>query len=342
MATGPPVRQQQSRFMSLPRELRNGIYTYYFQVPGGYAHSPTTNRLRCSKDQPVDLSLIRTCKQIADETRNLPLQVNEIVFKSFHEVSSTSDDNQNIHKKLRSVNQLTDETVNEMVSTVANIGWLPWIMPTEDQITVLRDLFKFRSPEGLGGVHQNTIQSHRWDECRVIDAVDEAIKWINEATSLTSSGVTPQSLTIHFDGPYDTVQLIWNRIKSIGALYTAAKACSYNQCFPFLTLNDPEVAFIRRNSHAFSNPDLLPKSVRLILFGDSLVRLPCILGTVEEFEEECEIVYTLLKGRPHEDWEKHRDALLEGLVPDSENFRAMQLQYADYAEPVILTMSAEE
>ncbi|KAA8626277.1 hypothetical protein TUN199_04358 [Pyrenophora tritici-repentis] len=195
---------------------------------------------------------------------------------------------------------------------------------------------------GLGGVHQNTIQSHRWDECRVIDAVDEAIKWINEATSLTSSGVTPQSLTIHFDGPYDTVQLIWNRIKSIGALYTAAKACSYNQCFPFLTLNDPEVAFIRRNSHAFSNPDLLPKSVRLILFGDSLVRLPCILGTVEEFEEECEIVYTLLKGRPHEDWEKHRDALLEGLVPDSENFRAMQLQYADYAEPVILTMSAEE
>ncbi|KAI1532116.1 hypothetical protein PtrCC142_008189, partial [Pyrenophora tritici-repentis] len=248
MATGPPVRQQQSRFMSLPRELRNGIYTYYFQVPGGYAHSPTTNRLRCSKDQPVDLSLIRTCKQIADETRNLPLQVNEIVFKSFHEVSSTSDDNQNIL-----INSIT----------------------------------------GLGGVHQNTIQSHRWDECRVIDAVDEAIKWINEATSLTSSGVTPQSLTIHFDGPYDTVQLIWNRIKSIGALYTAAKACSYNQCFPFLTLNDPEVAFIRRNSHAFSNPDLLPKSVRLILFGDSLVRLPCILGTVEEFEEECEIVYTV-------------------------------------------------
>ena len=86
MTTQPAYQQRQSRLLSLPRELRDEIYTYYLQEPGGYAHSPTTNKLRCSNAQIIDFSLMWTCKMVASEMRDLPLRVNEVVFKPFQDI----------------------------------------------------------------------------------------------------------------------------------------------------------------------------------------------------------------------------------------------------------------
>ncbi|KAI4938616.1 hypothetical protein J4E85_001057 [Alternaria conjuncta] len=86
MTTQAPSQQQQSRLLSLPRELRDEIYTYYLQEPGGYVHSPTTNKLRRYDGQIIDFSLMWTCKMVASEMRDLPLRVNEVVFKPFQEI----------------------------------------------------------------------------------------------------------------------------------------------------------------------------------------------------------------------------------------------------------------
>jgi len=86
MTTQPPSQQLQSRLLSLPRELRDEIYTYYLQEPGGYVHSPSTNKLRCSNGQIIDFSLMWTCKMVASEMRDLPLRVNEVVFRPSQEI----------------------------------------------------------------------------------------------------------------------------------------------------------------------------------------------------------------------------------------------------------------
>jgi hypothetical protein len=93
------------------------------------------------------------------------------------------------------------------------------------------------------------------------------------------------------------------------------------------------MAFSNEEDAAFSNPELLPTSVRLILSGDSHVRLPCIIGTIVEFDEECAYISSLLGDRPREDWEAHRDTILEGVLDDPQvDHKAIQSQYADYPE----------
>jgi len=91
MTTQPAYQQRQSRLLSLPRELRDEIYTYYLQEPGGYVHSPSTNKLRCYDGQIIDFSLMWTCKMVASEMRDLPLRVNEVVFRPFRYIKSPQD-----------------------------------------------------------------------------------------------------------------------------------------------------------------------------------------------------------------------------------------------------------
>jgi hypothetical protein len=67
---------------NLPRELRDDIYSYYFQESHGYIHTPQPNKLRCFNGQPIDLALRYTRKAIAEETRDLPLKVNTITFRT--------------------------------------------------------------------------------------------------------------------------------------------------------------------------------------------------------------------------------------------------------------------
>ena len=52
---------------------------------------------------------------------------------------------------------------------------------------------------------------------------------------------------------------------------------------------------------------------------------------MEEFDEECQYVSTLLRDRPVKDWEQYRDGILEGDIEDGEvDFKAVQSRYADY------------
>ena len=172
---------------------------------------------------------------------------------------------------------------------------------------------------------------HRWTECRVSNAVPRTITWINEVVSLSWGRDTRPLVKTHFIGSFDTVQIIWNKVKSIAALYDAAMACTREERFPFPTRDDLAMAFALSNYGAYSNPELLPASVRHILSDNSLVQFPCITGTVEEFDQECQYVSTLLRGRPVEDWEQYWGGILKGDIEDGEvDFKAVQSRYADY------------
>lgn len=172
---------------------------------------------------------------------------------------------------------------------------------------------------------------HRWTECRVSNAVPRTITWINEAVSLSWGRDNRPLVKTHFIGSFDTVQIIWNKVKSVAALYAAVVACTRDERSPFPTRDDLAMAFAPPNLGAYSNPELLPASVRHTLSGNSLVQFPRIIGTMEEFDEECQYVSTLLRDRPVKDWEQYRDGILEGDVEDGEvDFKAVQSQYADY------------
>lgn len=69
--------QPQSRFFSLPRELRDEIYRYYIYQEDGYHHWPDTNKLLST-----DLACSYTYKAGAEGMRGIALQRNTITFNT--------------------------------------------------------------------------------------------------------------------------------------------------------------------------------------------------------------------------------------------------------------------
>ncbi|KAI1394317.1 uncharacterized protein F4822DRAFT_439912 [Hypoxylon trugodes] len=69
------------RFFDLPRELRDLIYYKYVSV-GGYIQNPETWRLRTVQDEPIDLNLMYTCHQVANEMKGVALSRNTINFRT--------------------------------------------------------------------------------------------------------------------------------------------------------------------------------------------------------------------------------------------------------------------
>lgn len=68
-------------FLDLSRELRDQIYTYHIAQDGGYVYEPRTRKLR-TINGPIDLVLMRSCKQVAHEVRPLMFKLNTITFKT--------------------------------------------------------------------------------------------------------------------------------------------------------------------------------------------------------------------------------------------------------------------
>jgi len=170
-----------------------------------------------------------------------------------------------------------------------------------------------------------------WTDCRVSDAVLRSITWINEASSLSWGRNTHPPFKTQLIGPFDTVQLIWNKVRAVAALYAAAMACTHAQRSPFPTRDDLALAFANEKDAACSDPELLLISVKHILSGNSLVQFPCIIGTLDEFDEECKYVSTLLRDRLKEDWEGYRDSILEGVIEEEGvDFKTVQSRYADH------------
>jgi hypothetical protein len=61
------------------------------------------------------------------------------------------------------------------------------------------------------------------------------------------------------------------------------------------------------------------------------VRFPCVVGTVDKFEEDVNGIRAELKGKPMKEWEEYGESLLKGDLDVSEvDFKAIQELYADY------------
>jgi hypothetical protein len=75
---------QQSKLLTLPRELRDLIYNYYLEVEGGYIPNYITKKLSRADGQPIDLTLAYTCKLVAAEMFGLPLKINKITFSTVY------------------------------------------------------------------------------------------------------------------------------------------------------------------------------------------------------------------------------------------------------------------
>jgi hypothetical protein len=70
--------------LELPPELRNAIYKHYVIVEGGYIYDFETGKLRAANDpeHPIDLALVYTCMQVANEMRGVALGANTITFRT--------------------------------------------------------------------------------------------------------------------------------------------------------------------------------------------------------------------------------------------------------------------
>ena len=73
-----------SRFLGLPRELRDRIYSYYVFESNGYCHNPNTGKLRVGGEPGhcIDHALQYTCTSIAAELRGVDLRENTIHFRA--------------------------------------------------------------------------------------------------------------------------------------------------------------------------------------------------------------------------------------------------------------------
>ncbi|KAI1734082.1 hypothetical protein F4680DRAFT_439409 [Xylaria scruposa] len=72
-------------FLKLPSELRNAIYEQYTLVEGGYIYDFEKGKLRAANEpeHPIDLALMYTCTQVANEMRGIALSCNVITFRTF-------------------------------------------------------------------------------------------------------------------------------------------------------------------------------------------------------------------------------------------------------------------
>ncbi|KAF5634255.1 hypothetical protein F52700_5977 [Fusarium sp. NRRL 52700] len=66
----------------LPSEIRHQIFRDCLEVDGGYVYDVQTDKLTNADGTAIDLSLLYTCRSIANDTRAMPLAVNTIRFST--------------------------------------------------------------------------------------------------------------------------------------------------------------------------------------------------------------------------------------------------------------------
>ncbi|KAG7406027.1 hypothetical protein Forpe1208_v014085 [Fusarium oxysporum f. sp. rapae] len=72
-----------THLVTFPYEVRVKIFQGYFQVEGGYVFSSESENLTTADGQPIDFSLMYTCRSIAKDTKHLPFTLNNISFSTF-------------------------------------------------------------------------------------------------------------------------------------------------------------------------------------------------------------------------------------------------------------------
>ncbi|KAK0655002.1 hypothetical protein B0T16DRAFT_396019 [Cercophora newfieldiana] len=78
------MAQTQSRFLGLPRELRDQIYEDYLFTNDGYAYDYEAGKLRMADGRPIDLGLTYACRRTACEMQGVALRVNTVVFSTLY------------------------------------------------------------------------------------------------------------------------------------------------------------------------------------------------------------------------------------------------------------------
>ncbi|KAF5966176.1 hypothetical protein FBULB1_11794 [Fusarium bulbicola] len=68
--------------VTLPYEVRDKIFQEYFRVEGGYVFNSESEKLTTADGQPIDFSLMYTCRSIANDTKHLPFELNNISFST--------------------------------------------------------------------------------------------------------------------------------------------------------------------------------------------------------------------------------------------------------------------
>lgn len=72
----------QLSFLSIPPELRTQIYRHYLLLEDGYFFRSETGKLTTVNNEPIDLSLMYSCKLIAQEMQGMPLGLNLVTFST--------------------------------------------------------------------------------------------------------------------------------------------------------------------------------------------------------------------------------------------------------------------
>ena len=170
----------------------------------------------------------------------------------------------------------------------------------------------------LGWINASRIPSLQGrPTCPLFRAVFKIIDWIIEAMDLRHAGMPPFAYALHLEANVKTAQRVWNAIKSLAALSLAYKR-QYHQTDnpPSLRSAFPEAYYLSfEKRHEWR----LVTSVRLILSGDSTVRLSCPIGSLKEFEEEAYRIGTELGGQPKYAWKSYAKSLVQGEL-DTEDY----------------------
>lgn len=74
----------EANLLALPYEVREQIFQHYFKLDLGYFYDGDSEKLVTADGQPIDLSLMYTCRSIADDTKHIPLSVNAITFSTVY------------------------------------------------------------------------------------------------------------------------------------------------------------------------------------------------------------------------------------------------------------------
>ncbi len=73
-----------SRLLSLPRELRDQIWSHSLFAEDGYTCDFDAGKLRMADGSPICLDLMYTCRLVAAKTRGLALRVNAVIFTTLY------------------------------------------------------------------------------------------------------------------------------------------------------------------------------------------------------------------------------------------------------------------
>ncbi|KAF4980207.1 hypothetical protein FZEAL_3718 [Fusarium zealandicum] len=78
------MSSSQANLVRLPVELRQQIYREYFKADGGYVFNGESEKLTTASGHPIDLSLMYTCRFISNDTKGIPLALNNITFSTVY------------------------------------------------------------------------------------------------------------------------------------------------------------------------------------------------------------------------------------------------------------------